>query len=438
VHRCFTHGVVAVAWLVVARPARAEDLLALRTIFTDPSQLASWLAGRDAPTEAARARHAAAVESARQASVYPNPQLSASLGGLVLGATNPSSPRLGFDQTTNITGGISELFEIGKRGPRQQAARLRADEAGQISGAVLGARIGEATATLGKLAYVAARRAAVAGNLEAARELLGIERVRRDHADLAGVEFSRIELDTQQLELQLGRSDADVATAVAQCAALLRAPCPAADLADPAALDAGAPLPATLPVRDEAIAHRPGREASRLEARALGADATLAAHRWIPDPTVGVGYTYDNLTVAGNQPQTMLLTLSMPLPVFDRGEHDAAAAHATARAILADDEAAVREASGQVDALLAQRSSLQHVLDALEHDALLKSAQIVQQTRRSFDLGQAGLADLLLAERAHRELLLDVLDTRFELFNVRAQLRQQLGLDDDAARAASP
>ena len=65
-----------------------------------------------------------------------------------------------------------------------------------------------------------------------------------------------------------------------------------------------------------------------------------------------------------------------------------------------------------------------------------KSARIIEQTRRAFDLGQAPLADLLLVERAHRDLLLELLDTRFDLFNVRAQLRQQLGLDDQAARDA--
>jgi len=429
---------MAVALGAISRPARAEPPIAVRALFTHPTELAAWLAGHDAPTEAARARHDAALETAHQASLRPNPQLSASAGGLVLGATNPSSPRLGLGQTMSFTGELSEMFELGKRGPRQQAARLRAHEAAETSTAVLGARTGEATTTLGKLAYVATRRAVVATNLAAARELLGLERIRRDHQDLAGVELARIELDTQQLELQLGRSDADVATAVAQCAALLRTACAADDLAGAGTLDAGAPLPTRLPAPGVAIRQRPAREASRLEARALGADAALAAHRWIPDPTVGVGYTYDNLTIAGNQPQTAMLSLSFALPVFDRGEHDAAAARAMARAVLSEDEAAAREAGGEVEALLAQREALQATLGALDGEAIPKSTTIVQQTRRAFDLGQASLSDLLLAERAHRELLLEVLDTRFDLFNVRAQLRQQLGLDDEAARGVAP
>ena len=96
----------------------------------------------------------------------------------------------------------------------------------------------------------------------------------------------------------------------------------------------------------------------------------------------------------------------------------------------------MREARGQVEALLAIRRTLDATLATLAADALPKAAQIIATTRRAFDLGQTRLADLLLVERTHRELLLEVLDTRFQLFEVRAQLRQVLGLDDaDAARA---
>ena len=404
-------------------------------MFSDPARLASWLDDRDAFVDSARARREAASEASRQAAVYPNPQLMTSVGGFVVGPTNPSTPRLGLGQTTNVTAELSELLEIGKRGPRQRAATERAEEAAQLEVATLGARLSEATATLGKLAYVSSRRVAVATSLEAARALESLERVRRDKSDLSGAEFSRIELDTQQIELQLGRADADVAVAGAQCSALLLAPCSTDAIDDPRALDAGAPVPDVVATTDSMIEHRPARDAARLEANALGADATLAARRAIPDPTLGIGYTYDNLTIAGNQRQTLMLSLTLPLPVFDRGTHDAASARASARALLAEDRASMREAHGQVEALLAQRATLQTTLAKLETEAVPRSAAIVQQTRRAFDLGQAGLAELLLAERAHRELLLEVLDTRFDLFNARAQLRQALGLDDDVARA---
>jgi outer membrane protein, heavy metal efflux system len=413
--------------------ARAEDAGAakVKTLLADPGQLAGWLRARDPMAESAREKVLAARELGQQARVLPNPQLQTAAGGLTLGTTNPGG--LGLGETTNFQIGVGELFELGKRGPRRNAADLRAREAGETATGALGARLGDATAALGRLAYVASKRDVVAANLTAAKQLRDLEKTRLDKQDLSALEFARIELDTEALELQLGRAEAELTGALAVCSAALYAPCDAAGL-DPEALDAGAPLPEALPASDDAIAHRPIREASRLEAQALGWDATLAHNRRIPDVTLGAAYLLDNLTVAGNQHQQLIFSAAIPLPIFDRGDHDAAAARANARAIEAEDHAAIAEAHGAVAGLLAQRTTLQATLHKLETEAVPKSSQIIVQTRLSFDRGQARLADLLLVERAHRDLLLEVLDTRFDLFTVRAQLRQALGLDDQLAR----
>lgn len=419
---------------------RADGPPPIAPLLADPTLLATWLRDRDPVVDSARHRTLVASELSAQARVLPNPQVNLGAGGFVLGNTNSGSgaprdatPRLPLSQTTNFQLGIGELFEIGKRGPRRNAADLRARAAGENAIGALGARLGEATANLGKLAFVVARRDVVAANLDAARKLRDLEKNRLDNKDLSALEFARIELDTEELELQLGRSEAEVAGAVAACSATLYAPCASTGLSA-ATLDAGAQLPATLPDPGSAIEQRPARQAGRFEATALDWDARLAHNRRIPDPTVGVSYLYDNLVVAGNQHQQLIFTLGFALPLFDRGDHDAAAARANARAIEAEGRGLVREAAGLVEALLAQRAALQTTLSRLETEAVPKSTQIIAQTRKAFDLGQARLADLLLVERAHRDLLLEVLDTRFDLFTVRAQLRQALGLDDQLAR----
>jgi cobalt-zinc-cadmium efflux system outer membrane protein len=182
-----------------------------------------------------------------------------------------------------------------------------------------------------------------------------------------------------------------------------------------------------------AIEARPDRVASRLESQALGEDAHLASNRVIPDPTIGAAYEADNFQ--GDLGQQFIFSVGIPLPFFDRGNHDAAAARATAHAIAAEDEYEVHEAHGLVDSLVAQRTTLQTTLEKLEQVQVPKSTKIIEQTQKAFDLGEVRLADLLLVERAHRDLLVEVLDTRFDLFNARAQLRQALGLDDEVARA---
>jgi cobalt-zinc-cadmium efflux system outer membrane protein len=423
---------------LLAGAARAEDSQVgsapVRALLADPVQLATWLADRDPKVESARAKVTAARAAGDQARVVPNPELSVAVGGLTLGTTNP--PGLGLKDTTNYQVGLSELVELGKRGPRKHAADLRSNAAGEQAIASLGDRLGDATTALGKLTYAAAKREVIATNLTAARRLRDSEELRRQKGDLSPLEFDRIELDADELELELGRAEAELAGAQAECTYTLGVQCMPAGL-DAAALDAGAPLPAALPETKAAIEARPDRVASRLESQALGEDANLASHRAIPDPTIGVSYLFDNLTIAGNQEQQFILSVGIPLPLFDRGSHDAAAARANAHAIAAEDEYEVREAHGLVDSLLAQRNTLQTTLQKLEQVQLPRSTAVVELTQKAFDLGEVRLVDLLLVERSHRDLLAEVIDTRFELFSVRAQLRQALGLDDEVARAVN-
>jgi cobalt-zinc-cadmium efflux system outer membrane protein len=429
--------------------ARAEPAPPLPGLLAQPAELARWLRQRDPLIDAQRARLDAARAATRQARVLPNPQLNLGVSDFVIGRTNAGSgepgsdrPALSLGKTLIYTAGIEQLIELGKREPRRNAADLRGRAAEETVTSTLGERLGDATAVLGKLAYLAARRGVVATNLAAADKLEQLEKLRVAHSDLSPLELGRIELDTQAIALQLARAEADLAVATSACSATLYAACSAEGLGDPSVLDAGAPLPAALPVPEAAIEAaieaRPARRASKLEIEALSWDARLAHNRRIPDPTIGVGYTLDNLTISGDQHQSLMFTLGIPLPLFDRGSHDEAAARATARAAEAEDRATVRQAQGAVEALLAQRAMLEAALARLQAETLPKSTQIIEQTRRAFDLGQAPLADLLLVERAHRDLLLELLDTRFDLFNVRAQLRRELGLDDAVARDASP
>jgi outer membrane protein, heavy metal efflux system len=416
----------------------------IRVLLADPAQLAAWLRDHDPTARASHAKVEQARALAEQAGVYQNPLLSVGINDISLGVGNlpPPDPTMmgtatrgptGFFQTSNVGIGISELFEIGKRGPRREAAEFRAREAVETSTENLGGRLSDATVALGKIAYVVAVRDVAKDNLDAAKKLEANERIRLEHKDLAGIDFSRIELDTQELEVELTRADADIAVALAACTATLFADCNVEGL-DVATLDAAAALPAMLTDVTRAVLDRPLHSAQRLEASALGQDAVLADHRKIPDPTIGIAYTYDNYNYSGSLPHSIALSVGFPLPLLDRGNHDAAAARANARSIELQEDATVRTELGTVEGLRKQFLAVEATLGRYERESLPRSNAIVEQARKAFDLGQTGLAQLLLDERAHRDLVHKILDTRFELFNVRAQLRRALGLDDLAAR----
>jgi len=431
--------------LLATVSAHADTPPTIRALLVEPAQLAVWLRDHDPTARASQAKVEQAHALAEQAGVYQNPQLNLGVGDVAIGAGNlpPADPMsasvmrgpTGVFQTSNVGIGISELFELGKRGPRRQAAELRTHEAIETSIENLGDRLSDATVTLGKIAYVVAVRDVAKDNLDAAKQLEANERVRLEHKDLAGIDFARIELDTQELEVELTRADADIAVALAACSATLFAECTIEGL-DVATLDSAAAIPAEVVDVARAVVERPSHQAQRLEVSALGQDAVLADHRKIPDPTIGLTYTYDNYNYSGSLPHSISLSVGFPLPILDRGDHEAAAARANARSIALQEDATIRTELGTVEGLRKQFVAVKATLDRYERESLPRSEAIVVQARKAFDLGQTGLAQLLLDERAHRDLAHKILDTRFELFNVRAQLRRALGLDDLTARGA--
>src|SRR5690349_4926497 len=173
------HRAWSLVWIVsLASAARAEPAPPLRALLARPGELAAWLRERDPLIDAQRARVDAARAAARQTRALPNPQLNLGVSDIVIGKTNaqnggPGSenPPLSLGKTLIFTAGVDQLIELGKRGPRQSAADLRVRAAAETATGTLGARLGEATQMLGKLAYVSARRSVAAANLAAAEKL---------------------------------------------------------------------------------------------------------------------------------------------------------------------------------------------------------------------------------------------------------------------------
>src|SRR5262245_6079816 len=155
-------AVLSIIVLASSGVARAQPA-PVATLLARPGELAAWLGERDPLVDAQRARLDAARAAARQTRALPNPQLTAGASDFVIGQSNAgnggpgsANPPLTLGQTLIFTAGVEQLIELGKREPRQNAADLRVRAAAETATGTLGGRIGEATQTLGKLAYLAA------------------------------------------------------------------------------------------------------------------------------------------------------------------------------------------------------------------------------------------------------------------------------------------
>jgi cobalt-zinc-cadmium efflux system outer membrane protein len=393
-------------------------------LLRDHDALVAWVRSHDSEVAASAARVRQAEADVSTSRLLPNPVLDASLSDIVVGNSNPSG--LGFSDTAIYTVGVTETIELAKRGPRGRAADLRARSAQLASSNTLSTRIAEARLALGRVIYLSAKLSILQSQLDAANEVTSLERVRLDQGAISGNDFDRLILDNTSLEVELMKNQADVDGALANCRAALYAPCdlPGSTLAD---LEQSVPLPPALPA--SALERRSDLKALTLDGEAARQDAVLASRHAIPDPAIRIGYTRDNLLISGDQGNTLSFGLTLPLPIFDHGQHDSERALARALEIEHTKEATFVSASADLEELAGRRTILQKGLDALQKEAIPRSESILEITRKAFDQGQMSLTDLLIARRTHISLLLGVLDLKFDFFSVRSELRRVLGLD---------
>ena len=235
------------------------------------------------------------------------------------------------------------------------------------------------------------------------------------------------------LEAEIAQNGSEYEAALAACRTVLTAECDPTG-AELASLDGAAEAPAATGAPGEALFARPDIRALQLLGRSAREDATLARRRAIPDPSLSVGYTRDRLVVSGDQPRSLAFGLSLSLPVFDHGQHDAARADLRVMELEQTAAAALSRARSDVTALLERRATLEGTLRKLREGALPRSKRVLDSTVAAFNQGELSMTDLLLARRTHTDLVLKVMELAYGAFSARNDLRQALGLDAELVR----
>lgn len=399
--------------------------MSVAQLLRDASALRALVMKKSPQIAAADARIAQAQADVGAAHLLPNPTVDVTTGGLVLGETNPKG--LNYGQTGLFDVGLSQMIEIGKRGPRIEAANNRLESAQASAQAATQDVVGDAREALGKVAYYNARSSLLDEGATAARKGVTVENAKLSLGGTSGVDFDRLTLEVITLEAEAARGKTELAGALALCQALLHAPCDETGAGEDD-LDASADVPAAAPSGDK-VDDRADIVAMRKDAEASQSDAALARAKAIPDPTVRVGYTHDLLTLAGNQANVLSVSVSLPLPIFDHGQHEAARATARASELSRVADAITLTATSDANGLRSKTAYLQKVLGTMKKDAIPKAQSVVGVTEKAFSEGQVGLTDLLLARRAYLGLRLSEIDLSYEHFTARSALRRALGID---------
>jgi cobalt-zinc-cadmium efflux system outer membrane protein len=426
-------ALLVLSTLVVApvRAAAAESApeapagrVSVAALLRQSSLLAAWLASHSPEIHAARARVAQSRADARSSHLLQNPVLDATLANVPISETNP--PGLGFNQTAIYTVGLSETIELGKRGPRIAGAELRQKSASLQLVAAERDQLSSSRFALGNALHRGLRVAIFEESLKDAEGAANLERTRYEQKALSGTEYDRLLLDLANLRADFERERAEYGAALADCAAALGAECELAganeaDLAGAAPVDIG--QASTL-----RLEHRPDLQALDADRQAAERDAALARARAIPDVTLRVGYTHDRFVASGDIRNTLTFGVALPLPVFDRGQHDSTKALNRAVELRDTRASMLLQARADLSGLLTRKATLEKVQAALERESLPRSSSVLQSTQTAFDHGGVSLTDLLLARRTHIALQLTLLDERFELFGIRNELDRVLAL----------
>jgi cobalt-zinc-cadmium efflux system outer membrane protein len=431
--------------LSVAAPARAATEPGLSPDdYQDESRLAAAIWERSPEVIDARADSAVAASEETRSHLLPNPQLDLAWGTIPVGPTNPTNLNDPIGNVPNYTAGLSELVELGKRGPRQAATAAEREASSWKAVATFADRYFELLAAVGRIAMAEERASMLVRQVGESERLLQLEQARADKGEIAKMSAARTEAEHLRLVAERDGAHTDLEEARATCAALVAEPCAVFGSEDAARafLDAGARSALPTAWSDEIASRRPDLAALAAAERAADERVALAKHQAIPDVTLRLGYTYDTFVASGAQRQSLGVGMQMPLPVADHGQADEEKANATLLSARRTREALTASGEVALAAAVQRRKLIADRLTRLD-TALAKADELRTTMSGAAREGGASEVDVLLARRRYQEVLLDRTQLDYDAYAAALAGRQAAALFPApdpglTARAADP
>jgi cobalt-zinc-cadmium efflux system outer membrane protein len=424
-------SLVALPALLLLGSADLEQPASLRLAALPPDPDLGRLLWERAPDLAvARARVATARAQIVRAEALPNPTLDLSWNTIPVGDTNPPGLSNSLANVPSYAVGLTQPFEIRKRGPRQRAARHGADAVLWDAANQLRQTWLELLAVIGRVASSEQRAAALSGLVDDAAKLTELQHRRAEKGDAAALEYERARLEEERLRSSLAEERHKLAAALTDCAHLTGATCEPFGSAEQAQAffdNAVARSADSLEHLRAKLDDRPDLRSLVATEAAAQATGELAQARVWPDPAVRVGFSYDTFLVSGSQGKSLSVGLSFPLPVFERGRADRAEASASHWAARRSRDLATAQANLEMPLLLRQMDELRARRVRTRGTTLPMAQGIVERIAKAVTAGGAPLQDLLQARRTLGELLADAADLELASFETSLALLRAAG-----------
>ncbi|MBI3875710.1 MAG: TolC family protein [Verrucomicrobia bacterium] len=359
---------------------------------------------------------------------FPNPTFSISTTKINVDDHPSGRPGANglWDRNYDTTFAINQLFEIGgKRASRQSSAAAGIEAAK--------ARLADARRVLDfgvTRAYVAALLAGANTQIlrqsaASLRKEAQIAETRLKAGDISLADKAQIEIAADRLELDAKNAESSAKSARLAVEVLLGTPNPAGAWAPGDSLEtlAGRPFPAASETPGAARPDLLAAEHARLKA---DADLKLAKAQRIPDPTVLFQYEHEPF----DQPNTLGIGISIPLPLWNRNTGNIMAAEAARdQAAIFADKLRVQIKAEITGARLAYDESSER-LARYREQIQPKSAKIRETVSFAYQKGGASLLDLLSAERNDNDVRLATAQAAADTATAVATLKAALNSQD--------
>ena len=326
---------------------------------------------------------------------------------------------------------ISQSFPIAGR-------ILRQKDVARVDIALAEAEVAEAERRLaGEIAADTYRLLVVDRQIASRTSLISIQtslatttRLRFKAAEVSELDVNTVQLDRQRLIQERTLLESQRAGLLATLNARLARP-----VAEPLIIDEPTPTFAGLPtlatLQATALHRRPDLIGAQLASdRAVAERALAKSQRW-EDWRVGLEFSQDKQVIAGAPPQgsnrALGVSVSIPLPLFNRGQGLLAEAEANHDQALARIDALTANIESEVASAFAEAGRLDAALALYDRSMLPTSASNVRLAQQGYREGLVPVFDVVQAQRQQAELNSAYLVTLDQLMQALVRLHTAVG-----------
>ncbi|HEX7479643.1 MAG TPA: TolC family protein [Polyangiales bacterium] len=411
--------------LLAQRTAAAEDL--------SMAQAVSIALQRNHDVIAAKLDIDAARFDKVQASLYPNPLFGYSVGDLVVGRANPQGPppirSPGFFGQTVHTASISEVVDVwGKRNARMRAAERSVQWKTLLVQDALREIVYAVRSAFAEVVREQSERALSHEMRARYEDTLRLSRSRFAAGDISEAELRKLELEGMRYQNEEVQASMELELAREKLAALLaldsEAALPAA-LVDPVQPRTSYPL---APLTERALKERPDVLAARAAKLLSDAEVTSAQREAYPDISLGLMYTHSEFQVSGDNPNTLGVGVSLPIPLFDRNQANIGRAQLEVKRAQNDGLRLLMQVKHDVAEAEHRLARGQTLLDAFEGGGMLQRAEgSLHVAESSYKAGASSLLELLEAQRTYIETRAQYLRAGYDYQQAKIDMMHAVG-----------